>query len=660
MRPFKLLDIVWGDQEGYVCISTLDRDHNKSWKEHIFQWPDERADIKILIEKMKATHEIYWAPMVFSRDARKEEYSTPCSCLWADLDPVAPTSCFVRPSIAWESSPGRYQAIWLLEDAILPEDHNELNKRLTYAVKADKSGWDLTQVLRLPGTFNHKYVEKPTVKLLWAEQSYHNPQELAHTLPPAETTSLISVDDLDIETAELRSLIFPYRAVLGNLWELLFTPPELIKEGERSDRLWELECRLLAAGVPVTDVVKIVKACPWNKYAGRRDEDKRILTEVLKADKKVRQGPLVVPNDYEVPWVSYSQFLGRQIVGPGWMIDGIWANDSHGMIAGEPKTYKSIIATEIAVSVASGLPMWNRYKVNRTGPVLIVQEENAPWVMQDRLIKIAHGKDLLEGKVYVVNPKSSKFYVEFPKELPIRILNNWGFNLTNDEHRVILTREIERVKPVLIILDPLYLMLGKIDDNSAAELREVLEWLIETKFKYKVSIMILHHWNKGGASARGGQRMLGSTTLHAWVESALYTSIKDTSKNEISIEREFRSFPKPVDLRVKVRMSEIGKDPLYFVNVTEYEENPLVVKPDGDNLQPLLEVLRVHGSCSASELREYTNYSSSSGFKKVLNKLMREDLIMYKGGVKVGKGKTQYYSLSTKGLDKITGGKENE
>lgn len=658
----KLLDVVWGDQEGYVCISTLNREEGKgSWRDNIFQWPEDRSDIRAFIREYKPTHEVYWAPMVFDSPSRDASKSTPCPYLWADLDPVSPNSCVVRPSIAWESSPGRYQAIWLLESNISPSDHDELNKRLTYAVGADKSGWDLTQVLRLPDTYNHKYVEKPTVTVLWAEATYHDPNEIARLVPAVDTSSLISIEDLDIETAELRSLVFPYRAVLGNLWELIFAPPEAIQEGDRSDRLWEMECRLLAAGVPVTDVVKIVKACPWNKYAGRKDEDKRILTEVLKADKKVRKGPLVIPNGYDVPWVSYSQLLGKKMVGPGWMIEEIWANNSHGIIAGEPKTYKSVIVTEMMISVASGYPMWDKFKVNRTGPVLMVQEENAEWIVQDRLIKIAHSKGLLSGRVYSVNPKKGSLYVEFPKELPIRILNNWGFDLTKDEHREVLTREIDRVKPVMIILDPLYLMLGDLNDNSAHELREVLVWLLQLKTKYNTSIIILHHWNKGGVSPRGGQRMLGSTTLHAWVESALYNSLEG---NDIIMEREFRAFSRHSDLRLTIDMSDPGQEPHYSV-VSKAEDPSTVVRVEGGNKNHsrgkglnstqrakvrhdnLLQFIRSRGVVTKRDIIEFEGISEPA-YLRLVKRLKAEGLIEMTGD----SAKRQLYKLTEVGMVK--------
>src|SRR5690606_39571048 len=60
---------------------------------------------------------------------------------------------------------------------------------------------------------------------------------------------------------------------------------------------------------------------------------------------------------------------------PGWLIEGFWTRRSHGIIAGEPKTFKSTIALDMAVSVASGTKFLGKFKRSERGPVLMVQNE---------------------------------------------------------------------------------------------------------------------------------------------------------------------------------------------------------------------------------------------------------------------------------------------
>lgn len=85
-----------------------------------------------------------------------------------------------------ESSPGRAHLFWRLTRQIEPNRAEDLNRRLLIAADADRSGWDLSQLLRPPGTRNHKYENTPSVKLLELDEDvrYH-PRELELALPPS-------------------------------------------------------------------------------------------------------------------------------------------------------------------------------------------------------------------------------------------------------------------------------------------------------------------------------------------------------------------------------------------------------------------------------------------------------------------------------------------
>jgi RepB DNA-primase from phage plasmid len=83
-----------------------------------------------------------------------------------------------------ESSPGRWQCYRPLTEPVDPCLGEELNQRLAYALGADTSGWDLTQLLRLPGTPNGKYWDAPRVRLLEMSDVRHDPHALANELPP--------------------------------------------------------------------------------------------------------------------------------------------------------------------------------------------------------------------------------------------------------------------------------------------------------------------------------------------------------------------------------------------------------------------------------------------------------------------------------------------
>jgi hypothetical protein len=64
-----------------------------------------------------------------------------------------------------------------------PATAEQLNERLTYAMGADKSGWDLTQLLRPPGTQNHKYEGAPPVRVKEIRSEAYDPDDLDRKIP---------------------------------------------------------------------------------------------------------------------------------------------------------------------------------------------------------------------------------------------------------------------------------------------------------------------------------------------------------------------------------------------------------------------------------------------------------------------------------------------
>jgi hypothetical protein len=191
-------------------------------------------------------------------------------------------------------------------------------------------------------------------------------------------------------------------------------------------------------------------------------------------------------------------------------------------------------------------------------------------MMQDRLRKLAWYYGLL-GRVREVKNSGRvrgalgdrTLQIEFPRsdadDLPIRYLNNFGFNLALEDHRDMLEAEVEAFRPVLVVLDPLYLVFGAGDENSSASMRPFLAWTLQLRYRYNCAVIVVHHFrkqtftSKGKVSVRPGQRIMGSGTLHGWVDSALYLEHVDEPRSgwvKTRIEREFRAVEpqKPMEL----------------------------------------------------------------------------------------------------------------
>jgi hypothetical protein len=644
------LDVVWGDRKGWVDLPAK---VGAYWVPYYLQWPADTEVTRRIDSCLRDGDSLYFSVARFKRRGRDYEDMMPTHWLWADLDEIHPTEAAdlgIMPTLAWESSPGRYQALWRLHKALRPEIQERINQALSYHLGADQGGWDRTQVLRLPGTRNFKYPGGPPVQLMWFEDDLKYSASsiwdvVKSSAPPVERVfSAVPVVRGDMP-AKARAL--------------LRVGADQVVEGERSARLWEIECLLAEAGWGEDDIYAVVGASAWNKWASVRTGERRLRREIAKAMRHVR-AKLTPPGEEgeeedvsqmdgsRLPWIRYSTFMAVDLPEPKWLIEDFWTASSHGIIGGEPKTSKSGLALDMAIAVASGKPFLGQYPVHTAGPVLVVQEENAPWLVQDRMRKLARFHRLIADEGYTEEKAEvgslGKKVVElaFPADLPLRLLNNYGVDLTLDEDREMLEREIQNVRPVLVILDPLYLTFGGIDVDRANMLYPYLKWLLYLRNEYNTAVAVVHHFSKqpterNANRRRVGQRLAGSHTLHGWVDSAMYCSPMEDERVGfvgVRVEPEFRSMAprRPVDVR------------LWWGNPGDLEMRAEVSRFDLTG--QILELIREQPGITANRIAEVLEVSK----RTVMGRCRDSQLIEMAGG-KRGRGHSWQMFISENGSE---------
>lgn len=533
MDSLEFLQSVWNlncSPGDYVCISTK---HNNRWEDHMLRYSEDMSKLINPLLEAYATGDIYFCPLPFAHPRRKKENVSSSKLLWSDIDTGSTTK--YPPSILWESSPGRYQGLWVLPKTLPPEKASELSKRLAYDIGADKGGWDLTQVLRIPGTKNRKYATNPEVKLLRFDEN-----KVFKGLKP---TTLDKYRDR-IPPSILRTLAGPATV------------------GKRSEVLWKLGHELANLKIPKPDIIRILKASPWNKFAGRADEDERFESEM----EKITTPP---PKPQQARrLITLEELMKKPIPRFRWLVPGFWPAQSCGIVAGEAKTFKSTTVIDMAFSIATGTPFLGKYKPDVTGPVIIIQNENSAQLMSDRFMKLIQARGQF-GSVHTED--HHRFYdLGWPPVPNVHMLNESAFSLTDPDDRDFIVSEIQRINPVLTLFDPLYTMFtGNL--NSAEELTPTLNWLTSLK-QYGTSVILVHHLRKAtaGEVVRAGQRMLGSSLLHNWIEAAWY--LAQDKQHVCTLSREFRSSYSRDPINLRYHMADIGK-PGYEVEVQQ-EHSP--------------------------------------------------------------------------------------
>lgn len=195
-----------------------------------------------------------------------------------------------------------------------------------------------------------------------------------------------------------------------------------------------------------------------------------------------------------------------------WLVEDIWYDKAIGFIAGIPKSLKSTLAANLAVSVA-GRNTFLGYPVLRNGPVLFFQEEDADFVTRERLAALLADNPQAAANLYVFTPTTMR--------------ENLILSMPESVEK--LEKTVEHYRPILVILDPFANISGVDDENKAVEVNRILESLRHLRDRYGTSVAIVHHMRKTlpGETGAWGQRMRGSGVFHAKTECALYTEVSD-------------------------------------------------------------------------------------------------------------------------------------
>jgi hypothetical protein len=280
--------------EGYICIATTRPPARRdTFQEQFFKWPEEYADMVEYIDRVTPTHNVYFCINVMSVPRRKKENAIPQNLVWADLDTCNPQRVEIPPQTVIESSPSRFQAIWKLDRKVDPLIAESYSKRIAYAYAdqgADKTGHDLTQLLRVPGTFNFKYDlgDIPTV-ILVADIDQELTPDVFEALPIPDGSSIELPDIALPELEELPSyemIVYRYEEQL-QLHGLANTFARYVGEEPPEDwsgHLWRLILLCFEAGMTAEETFVIAKNAKCNKYERDARPDSHLWREVLKAE----------------------------------------------------------------------------------------------------------------------------------------------------------------------------------------------------------------------------------------------------------------------------------------------------------------------------------------------------------------------------------------
>ena len=186
-----------------------------------------------------------------------------------------------------------------------------------------------------------------------------------------------------------------------------------------------------------------------------------------------------------------------------WLVESLWAERAVGILGGEPKCGKSLLALDLALAVAAGTPCLRRFAVAQRGRVLLYAAEDPLAVVRERLEGIAAAAGTALGT------------------LDLFVITAPSVRLDTERDRDRLEETVRQARPRLLVLDP-FVRLHAVDENAAGEVAPLLGYLRRLERLYETAVLLVHHVRKGAATLRPGQALRGSSELHAWGDSNLY------------------------------------------------------------------------------------------------------------------------------------------
>jgi RecA-family ATPase len=187
-----------------------------------------------------------------------------------------------------------------------------------------------------------------------------------------------------------------------------------------------------------------------------------------------------------------------------WLIERLWTHQAVGIIGGSPKSGKTWLALEMAVSVASGSPCLDSFTVFSPGPVLLYAAEDSAAALRTRVETLAR-----------------LHKVDFNR-LDVHIITVDSLRLDRAEHQDRLESTLLVYKPAMLVLDPLIRVLA-IDENVAGQVSMLLGYLRSLQRKTGAAIALVPHVRKNASpTGAAGYSLRGSGDLYAWLDSFLY------------------------------------------------------------------------------------------------------------------------------------------
>jgi hypothetical protein len=481
-----LVTEIWSRQPGkYFCLASRAIGSDAGLTCHWF----EEYQFDLVSDKVKELrngNQVWFCAHGFKKKIRKAKYAEPTHFLYADLDGTHPNTCPIKPTAAVRSSPDRYVGYWYTGE---PVGWN-INQAWTKKIKADPGGWDPTQVLRVPGSFNHKYKDKPVVKVIWNKDHTIPLRSVVKKLPKGFAKEDVAVTGNDGAAAYKKYA----KMMPAKLRQEIASPKQNV--ADRSEWIWNASLILHEqCGALLEEIVAILWPSGNNKWFDRREGMKRLTRDVTKAisgtfkkmPKKLRDdGEDEEPQERKFFTDSMRDVEEEEIE---WLWEPYVAKGELTIVEGDPGVGKSWLMQMLGIATANGDRMPGDTTTRRPAHVCFLDHENSR-------------ATIMKPRLRFNGLKREKFFHQ----------DDQTFSVDDEEAIQALYNALSRLKPALVVFDTVMNYAGGANVFSPAETAKMFGTFRHIAMTFKCASVVIRHLNKD-SKVRAMYRGQGSITF---------------------------------------------------------------------------------------------------------------------------------------------------
>lgn len=474
----QFFEYIWGEAQGYAYVPVKEP-KSESWETHFFQWPLRKDEIVKHVLEYAPVAEVYYGPALYIQPTQPiPENILGSNVIWAEFDGNTPRGGILgdkipHPTMRVRSSfEGHEHLYWHLD--YFETDRNkieDINRAIAYTLQADTSGWDSTQILRPPGTKNHK---RDRIVHTVSQSSSSYSEEFFSKL---EVPKQLVKDEIVLEEVpDVISVIAKYK---WDSEEFLFFRKADMAEGTRSSALMRLAYDCAEMRMSDEECYAVLRNADdrWKKFINRRDRDKRLLGYINRARLKYPLDPEATIDGLQV--FGWEELLDLE-VHVDWLIPGILQRQGILVMTGKPGVGKTQMTVQMLVKMALGIPMLG-WDITQPRKVIFFSME----------MTLPEIKLFIEEVNTQLTPEQRTKLQENFKIIPIGQMLQ--FDDTADKKKII--QVIETVKPEIVGFDSLSkTTTAPLTDEAAV--KKVFDFADHIRLNYDCSVALIHHDRK--------------------------------------------------------------------------------------------------------------------------------------------------------------------